>query len=200
MANTDAAFGLLPLGIQNNATPSFQLSRVTVPNTTGVGARGDGLQKLATGYMSPVAAAGVTALNWSGIIWGFEYLNASLGRRIVTQYWPGSGATGDVEILYVPLGSSWPSVRIVAQATGTPFTRAMIGANMDITYVAPSSVKRGGSSLVSIAATDAGAATLPWRFVDFYSSIAAPGQPGTDDTSNYNWGIFEFNNGATDDV
>jgi hypothetical protein len=197
MPNFNAAFGLLPLGVQDNTTPSFQLNRIFLPNTIVACARGDGLQKLATGYMGPVVAAAVTAIQWSGIIWGFEFLSSAIGRRIVTQYYPGSGATGDVEVLYVPIGVSYPSVKLVAQATGTPFTRAMVNANMDITYVAPSATIRGGSSQVSVAAVDAATATLPLRLVSLYSDIAPNSPYGVDNASNFNWGVFEFNNSGT---
>jgi hypothetical protein len=198
MANNNAPFGLLPLGVENNATPSFQLNRMFVPNTIAACARGDGLQKAATGYLAPVVAAGVTAIQWGGIVWGFEYLNASLGRRIVTQYYPGSGATGDVELIYVPIGVAWPSARIVAQAAASGiFTRAMVGANMDIAYTAPSATIRGGSSLVAITAADAVTATLPWRLIGLYSDFNPNNPYGVDNASANNWGVFEFNNTGT---
>jgi hypothetical protein len=192
MANTDSAFGFLPIGIQNNATPSFQLSKglFVSTNNTACG-RGDGLQQLTSGYLSAVTGA-VGQNLWKGIAWGFEYFSVAANRRIVTQYWPGSGNTGDVEVLYYPL-DNFPSIQIVAQAASSPFTRAMIGGNMEISYVAPSAVLRGGSSKCSITASAATTATLPWRLVDLWSSVAKAGQPGTDDTGNYNWGIFEFN-------
>jgi hypothetical protein len=193
MANSNSPFGLLPRGIQNNATPSFQLSRgVFADNNAVACARGDGVQQLTSGYLSAVAATGVAASQWRGIAWGFEYLSTALGRRIVTQYWPGSGNTGEVEVLYVPL-MGFPPVQIIAQAEGTPFTRAMIGGNMEIAYTAPSATLRGGSSRVSVTASAAATPTLPLRLVDLWSSVAPTGAPGADDTTNYNWGIFEFN-------
>lgn len=196
MANNNAPFGLNPVVIQNNATPSMALQRgIFAANNTQVCARGDGLQRLTDGYLSAVTGA-VLANVWAGIAWGFEYLNVSLGRRVVTQYWPGGGNSGVVEVLYVPL-EGYPPVQIVAQAASTAFSRAMIGNNMQIAYTAPSATIRGGSSLVAVTASDsAGAAGLPLRLIDLWSSRAAAGSPGTDDASQYNWGIFEFNAAA----
>jgi len=192
MANSNAPFGLNPVVIQNNATPSMTLSRgIFASNNTQVCARGDGIQQLTDGYLSAVTGAVAQNL-WKGIAWGFEYLSVSQRKRVVTQYWPGGDNSGVVEVLYVPL-EGFPPVQIVAQAASSPFTRAMIGGNMEIAYTAPSSVLRGGSSLVAITASAATTATLPWRLVDLWSSRASAGQPGTDDTGNYNWGIFEFN-------
>jgi hypothetical protein len=193
MANTNSPFGLSVRGVQNNATPSFQLERAQfAADNTQVCGRGDGLQALTTGYLSAITGV-VVAAKWVGIAMGFEYLNTAVNRRVVTPYWPGGGNSGVINVLYVPL-NIYPSVQIVAQAAGTPFTRAMIGNNMEIAYTAPSASLRGGSSLVAITASDsAGAATLPWRLKALWSSVTPSGQPGTDDTGSYNWGIFEFN-------
>lgn len=191
MANANSPFGILPIGVQNNATPSFQTSRTLVPNTTGVMGRGDGLQKAASGLLTPIVAAGVTALQWAGIFWSCKYQSAQTLRTVNAQYYPGSGsAIGNVEVYYVPIGTAWPALRVRAQAAGTPFTAAMINSNMDITYVAPSATLRGGSSQVSIAATDGAGSTLPWRLVDLWTTIARDG--AQDDTSSFNWGVFEF--------
>lgn len=192
MANNNAPFGFNPVVIQNNATPSMALQRgVFASNNTQVCARGDGLQQLTDGYLSAITGA-VVASQWRGIAWGFEYLSTALGRRVVTQYWPGGGNSGVVEVLYVPL-MGYPPVQIVAQAASTAFSRAMIGGNMEIAYTAPSATIRGGSSLCAITASAATTATLPWRLIDFWSSRAPAGSPGTDDASQYNWGVFEFN-------
>ena len=86
-----------------------------------------------------------------------------------------------------------PAMRIVAQATSTKFTRAMVYGNFEIDYVAPTAYTGRGKSNVTISsATIATTATLPFRLIDLWSSVAATGQPGADD-SDYNWGIFEFN-------
>jgi hypothetical protein len=193
MANSNAPYGLNPVVIQNNATPSMALQRgVFAANNTQVCARGDGLQLLSTGYLSAVTGA-VAASQWRGIAWSFEYLSISQRRRVVVPYWPGGDNSGVVEVLYVPL-MGFPPVQIVAQAASSPFTRAMIGTNMEIAYTAPSAVIRGGSSLVAVTAADGTTtATLPLRLIDLWSSRAALGTPGTDDASNYNWGVFEFN-------
>jgi hypothetical protein len=194
MANFNAPYGLNPFGVQLNGTPSFGLEKGTFVSTnTQACGRGDGLQQLTTGYLSAVAAAGVVQSLWRGIFIGCEYFSTAANRRVVSQYWPGGGNLGDIDVLYVPL-LNYPSPRIVAQAAGSGiFTRAMIGGNMEIAYTAPSASVRGGSSLVAVTATAATTATLPLRLVDLWSSVARPGTPGTDDTSANNWGIFEFN-------
>lgn len=194
MANTNAPFGLNPFGQQNGATPNFNLAKALfASNNTQVCARGDGLQFLTSGYVSAITGTGVAVSQWAGIFWGCEYLSAALGRRVVSTYWPGGdNSSQEVEVLYVPFENN-PAVRIVAQATSTKFTRAMVYGNFDINYVAPTAYTGRGKSNVTIASSTINTTpTLPFRLVDLWSSYAATGQPGADD-SDYNWGIFEFN-------
>lgn len=193
MANTNAPFGLNPLGVQNGATPSFNLVKgLFASNNTQVCARGDGVYQDTNGYLS--AIVGAQAQNvWKGIFWGCEYLSAALGKRIVTTYWPGGdNSSQEVEVLYVPM-EGYPPLQIVAQAASTSFTRAMIGGNMEIAYTAPTAYTGRGKSNVAITASAATTATLPFRLINLWSQVAQAGQPGTDDTTDYNWGVFEFN-------
>ena len=198
MANTNAPFGLNPLGAQNNATPSFALVEgLFASNNTQVCARGDGVARDANGYLTAVTGA-IAVSQWAGIFWGCEYLSAAQGKRVVSTYWPGGDNSSQVvQVLYVPL-VQYPAVQIVAQATSTAFSRAMINGNFEIDYVAPTAYTGRGKSNVTISsATIATTATLPFRLVKLWSDVAAAGQPGTDDSSSYNWGVFEFNAAQT---
>lgn len=195
MANTNAPFGLNPLGVQNGATPSFNLVKgLFASNNTQVCARGDGLTQATSGYLSAVTGV-IAASLWAGIFWGCEYLSAALGKRIVTTYWPGGdNSSQEVEVLYVPL-QGYPPLQIVAQAASSSFTRAMVGNNMEIAYTAPTAYTGRGKSNVAITASDsAGGATLPFQLINLWSQVAQTGQPGADDATDYNWGVFRFNN------
>ncbi len=199
MANTNAPFGLLPLGVQNGGTPSFELKQgqFALDNTTPC-TRGDGLVQLSTGYLSKATAAdaatGQAVANWRGIFWGCQYLSAAFGRTITTQYWPGADNSSQlVQVFYIPL-NLYPAVQIVAQSDGTPFTRTMIGNQFYITTAAPTLFGAWARSNTTIAMASVNTtATLPWRLSALWSSIAQSGTPGTDDTTNYNWGVLEFN-------
>jgi hypothetical protein len=199
MANTNSPFGLRPLGRQNDATPSYGIEqgKASSANTTKF-YRGDVLKRLNTGYLDVFTGAiGATAASGRdqaiGIFWGCEYLSTAFGRRIITNYWPGGDATGDVIVQYIPL-TGFPNARLVAQSNGSPFTFADIGLNLDIAYAAGTAYTGYSKSGVTLnqSTLDTGVG-LPFRLVGLWSDYAASGQPGADNSSNYNWGVVEFN-------
>lgn len=196
MANTNAPFGFRQLGLnQSPTTPSFSFGRPRkfAANNGIVCARGDGLQQLATGYIAPVAAAAVPRSQWIGIFMGCEYLSLATGRKIESTYWPGNDSNGDVTVFFAPLIGQTPSLWL-AQTTLTPVAFADIGANVDITYTAPVAYSGSGKSRTTIDIGSVGtSADLPWHIEGLYSEQSAPGQPGTDDTTSYNWVVVSFN-------
>jgi|SRR5262245_5179902 len=199
MPNINSPFGVRMLGRQNDATPSFSLGpnprKIAANNTTKI-AKGDILLNLATGYVTAaVAALSTTGRDQAvGIFWGCQYLSISQGKRIVSPFWPGGDASGDVDVQYIPL-IGHPGMRCVIQGNAGPFTFADIGLNYDIAYAAPTIYGSWGKSNVVIAnSTGAVTATLPFRLVALWSQVQRNnGQPGTDDTTAFNWGVFEFN-------
>ncbi len=198
MANTNAPFGLRWLGFSGgSAAPTFGLiQRKIISSSTQPAARGDLMYQNTDGYVVAVTAAGTAASQCVGVFWGCEYLSNALGRRIVSQYWPGGDTSQDVQVLLVPLISTPPQL-FYAQTTSTAITFADIGRNVDIGYAAPVSYGASAKSQLSIAASTLNTTvTLPFRVQGLYSSISAPGIPGTDDTSSYNWVIVSFNSDA----
>ena len=197
MANTNAPFGLRWLGLNNApATPSFSLKAAKIAQAdTQAAYRGDLLYRLTTGYVRPVVAAGATSVAslGAGVFWGCEYLSAAIGRRVVSTYWPGGDAVGDVDVLMIPLIGATPQL-FVAQATSTPFAFEDIGENVDIGYQAGVAYSGYSKSGLTIAQSTLGtAATLPFVVEGLWSDYSAPNQPGTDDASSYNWVVVSFN-------
>jgi hypothetical protein len=199
MANTNSPFGLRLLGRQNDTTPAFGLGadplKIASNNTTKI-ARGDALQRLTTGYVTAVGAAAVVASQWVGVFMGCQYLSISQGKRVVSPFWPGGDATGDVDVSYLPL-SGYPDARFVIQATSTNFVFEDIGENCDIAYTAPTIYGSWGKSGLTLdKSTINVTATLPFRIMGLWSQYQGrnmAGQPGTDNASNYNWVVVEFN-------
>lgn len=196
MANTNAPFGLLPLGLNNApSTPSFGLiSRTIDKDNTNVIARGDPCIDLVTGYIDRVSGTPVTSVasRYVGVFWGCEYLSIAAGRKVVSAYWPGSDAAADVKALLVPLIGSTPGLFMI-QTLLDPVTFADLGANGQFSYAAPTSQGVFRRSGVTLDTTLNTTATFPLRIEGLWSSYAPPGQPGTDDTSNYNIAVVSFN-------
>lgn len=199
MANTNQPFGLLPLGLNNaQVTPSYGLKPAKfASNLTVKAGRGDGLKRLATGYVDPIVAAGTAASQWAGIFWSCSYLSISQGKRITTPYWPGGDNSGEVDVLMIPLTGSGANPLFYAQTLSTAIVFADQGANVDIAYAAPTVVGVTARSNTTLAQSTLGTSNaLPWIVEGLWSDLVPAGQPGTDDASSYNWVIVAFNGTA----
>jgi hypothetical protein len=194
MANTNKPFGFRWLGLNpGGGAVSFQLikRKIAYGDTSAV-YRGDPMQHLNTGYVSK-GAAGVAVSQHAGILYGVEYMSNALGRVVFSEYWPGADASSDVTALLIPIANAAPQL-FVAQATSTVFTFADIGMNCDISMGTGSVVGGHATSGATIdRSTIHTTTTLPFRIVDLYSSIAAPGSNGIDDTASYNHVIVQSN-------
>ena len=130
----------------------------------------------------------------AGVFIGCKYLSVSQKRTVLSNYWPGSDATGDVEAYVI----DDPNTRFVVQTsgssfqiTGTPttFTSAPIGKYAQLNVGSgSSSTGISGMYLDTIATTS----TFPFIIVDLV--LNPPGANGTDATSNYNYVVVGFNN------
>lgn len=198
MANTNAPFGLRWLGFNGgSAAPTFGLIPGKFASNLSTKAyKGDGIQQLATGYQSPIVAAAVPASQWIGVFSECQYLSSAVGRRVVTQYFPGGDTSAEVDTIYVPLAGNPPQL-FVAQTTLTPAAFADIGATVDIAYQAGVAYSGSAKSGLTIDMSTKGTSnTLPFRIVNLWSALSAPGAPGTDDASSYNWVVVRFNSEA----
>lgn len=197
MANTNAPFGFRWLGLNNSpSTPSSSIieRKIAQANTNKL-YRGDLCINLDTGYIDKTSGTPVTsaASLYAGVFWGCEYLSVAAGRNVFSTYWPGGDAAGDVKALLLPLTGSTPPL-FVAQTLLTSAAFADIGLNVRPSYAAGTAYSGYSKSGMTI---DMGAtavtATYPFQIVDLWSNRSAPGQPGTDDTTSYNWVVVSFN-------
>lgn len=196
MANTNSPFGLLPLGLFGSpSTPSFPLiERKIAQANTNVIAKGDPCIDLNTGYIDRVSGTPVTsaASLYVGVFWGCEYLSVSQGRKVWSQYWPGSDAAADVTAQLIPLMGVTPGLFVI-QALATPVAFADIGRNGQFSYAAPTSAGLYRKSGVTLDTTTNTTNTWPLRIVGLLSQYSAAGAPGTDDDSDYNIAVVSFN-------
>jgi len=193
MANTAAYFGFTQYQGGAGGAPTFAQStrRIASGNTTPI-YTGDPVMPVvstANGYITQ-GAAGTTRLD--GIFVGCKYLNTSLGRTVWSSYWPGSGATGDVEAYVI----DDPNSRFLVQTsfagapmtgTATTMTSGIIGQYAQFTIGSGNtSTGRSGAYLSSVATT----VTFPFIVVDYQIS----GNNGGDPTTQYCNVVVGFNN------
>jgi hypothetical protein len=191
MANTNAPFGFRLLGLTGgSASATFGMTTAKIAsNDTTACFQNDPVKMLNTGYVSQWTNNTVVS-QLAGIFVGCKYYNTAFKRVVWSNYWPGSGATGDVTV-YLNPGINTPAGLFVVQAAATEVTFADIGKTVDVTV-------GSGSTLTGISAATLennvynGAATDPFRIVDIWSNFGAPGSSGTD-ASAYNWVVVTAN-------
>lgn len=175
MANIDAAFGFRPIRrLDGAAWTGNHTTRRMLNNATALN-RGDIVQQKADGYVQAMTGA-VTDHTPLGVFVGCHYLAASLGYPIWSNYWPGAGATGEVDAFII----DDPWVVYEVQAATGPITAADIGATANPTVVASTN----GFSKWSLGAPGA-LATAAFRIVSLGSPASYVGN-GYDHTSANN--------------
>ena len=188
MSNPNSPFGFLPVGpTPGSPTPSGALlpKRILYSNSTPI-YKGDPVKLLASGYVSQWTQ-GTAASQLAGIFWGCSYLSTALGRTVNSSYWPGSDlASGYATAYLLPCIGSGSNPMFKVQSDSTQIAFADIGQNVDVTVGTGTAGIYGKSGASLAYATLGTTATLPFRVYDLYSTSAAPGTAGTDDTSSYN--------------
>jgi hypothetical protein len=195
MANTNAPFGFLQYYGGAGGAPTFAQSVRRIASSAGAIYSGDPVmpvESTANGYI--VQANPSNAYPLAGIFVGCKYLSTSLQRTVWSRYWPGSGATGDVEAYVI----DDPNARFVVQGNSTTFnitgnlttyTSSPIGQYAQFAIGSGNtSTGASGAYLNSLGTT----ITYPFIVVDLVT--APPGGPGTDPTSASNWVVVGFNN------
>jgi hypothetical protein len=176
MPNTNAPFGFRPIRRLDGAAASGGFSQAKVANADGNALnRGDVVQQLATGYVTR-SAAGITTGQNRGVFIGCHYLSAALGYPIWTNYWPGAGALGDIDVFII----DDPLAIFEARASAGPITQADIGGTLDVVVAA--SITGFSAWSLGVPGTTA---TFPFRVVAIGNNGVNVGD-GYDATAAYN--------------
>lgn len=178
MANTNAPFGFRPVRRLDGVTPNFEFREFRIANANAtVIAKGDFVKALNTGYIT-LSTAGTTDANL-GVFQGCRYLSATTGKTEYSNYWPGSGATGDI-IAQVIID---PNVVFEVQTTSTgPAVFADLWANFDLVAgTAANGFSKQALDYGSIGTTS----TLPFKLVEI-PGLYAPESSEIDATTAYN--------------
>lgn len=183
MSNTNAPFGFRQFGRLDGGAPTGGIVVRTVDNadTTPI-YTGDPVTSLTTGYVAQ-SSPGTTQI--AGIFLGCKYLSSAIGRMVWSPYWPGSGASQDVEA-YI---CNDPAALFIAQSNGSPIVFADINSNIQFA-IGSGNAANGQSGATLNQSTLNTTATLPFRIVGVYQGVGN----GGDAASNYNWAIVAFNN------
>ena len=192
MANTQAYFGFTQYQGGAGGAPTFAQSVRRIASSSGAIYTGDPVMPAVSSANGYIVQASPGSTTLAGIFVGCKYLNTSLGRTVWSSYWPGSGATGDVEAYVI----DDPNARFIVQTSTTSFpitgtlstqTSGVQGQYAQFSIgTGNTSTGRSGSYLSSLATT----ATFPFVVIDYQVGV----QNGGDPTSQYCNVIVGFNN------
>lgn len=182
MANTNAPFGFRQYSGYGSAPTYEQVTMLIANGNTNPIFFGDAVIPLSTGYIDVATASTV---QMAGIFAGCTYFSTSQKRVVWSNYWPGSGATGDITAYVI----NDPNAKFLVQAGGSAIGIADINANVQLNAGTGSTTTGISGMYVESPNTTS---TLPFRVVGLVTT--PPGANGTDYTSAYNYVIVAFNN------
>jgi hypothetical protein len=182
MANNNAPFGFSVAGTVNGPV-NFSLAQRLIASNNGTAIFfGDAVVPVtgtATGYIKQATASTVAL---AGIFLGCQYFSTSQQKTIVSKYWPGSDATGDV-LAFV---CQDPNAQFLCQAGGSNLGKADIGQNCQLNVGTGNTTTGVSGMFIDTVGTTS---TYPFIILDVPSGATDP-----DPTLAYNWLLVGFNN------
>lgn len=184
--NTSAPFGFRQFGMREGSAPTAGFDRMfissgyTCPVFTGdTVINSTTLPYLVSGGSTAGGVANAVSAVIQGVFMGCKYYNTNVSRTVWNSYWPGSGATGDIEAyvctnpeeLYIAQGSTGGVLGTSVIGMGVPMS--LTGSSLGNT-LSGVSVMTVQSSLVTGVSSNA-----QFKIVDIYSNFAPPGVNGT---------------------
>jgi hypothetical protein len=177
MANTNGAFGLRPIAKMGQNTNSTGASeyRIAAGNTNAI-YQGTPVIPLAAGVIDVVGAAAGGTVGLLGVFWGCEYVSSTTGKKVFSNFWPGSGANTNFPVkafvyddpsqLFVVATSN-----VVAGFNDEAEVRAAVFANTNFATAASGSTTTGISSATLDLDTIATTNTLNLRIMGIQDDV-----------------------------
>jgi hypothetical protein len=171
MANSTGAFGLRPINLAGGAPNSQGTNAYFI--ASGASAIYNGSPVIATngGDIAITGSASGDTYKHIGAFAGCEYVSSVTGKKTWSNYWPGSGANTNFDIVGYVYDN--PTQRFVI-ATDATFTnrataRAAIFENTQFDSGTSGSTTTGQSSAsMDVATLDASNASLPLKILGIY--------------------------------
>ena len=177
MANINGAFGLRPIakmGQNTNSTGATEY-RIAAGNTNAI-YQGTPVIPLAAGVIDVVGAAAGGTVGLLGVFWGCEYVSSTTGKKVFSNFWPGSGANTNFPVkafvyddpsqLFVVATSN-----VVAGFNDEAEVRAAVFANANFATAASGSTTTGISSATLDLDTIATTNTLNLRIMGIQDDV-----------------------------
>lgn len=200
MANTNNPYGFRQYS-GTGSSPTYEQQIMSISSAYGTAIYfGDPVVQINTGYIQQAASSGAsgnTAI--AGIFAGCKYLSISQKQIVVSNYWPGSDANGDVTAFVI----NDPNAQFIVQTANSNTTATAVGLS-SIGYnigfnIGTGSTANGISGAYADQYRQVTDSSQPFRIVALANYTPGQSSPlqtinGNDWTTAYNAIIVAFNN------
>ena len=149
MANANGAFGLRPIGVVGQAANTTGMTEYLIAyNNSNAIFQGSPVIPLSTGFIDRVGAAAGGTVGLVGVFWGCEYVSSTTGEKVFSNYWPGSGADQNFDVVAHVYDNPLQSYIIASDGTLTSkaTARGHVFANANFATAQSGSTATGISS------------------------------------------------------
>jgi len=167
MANTNVAFGLKPINTAGSAPATQGTNAYFIDSSASAIYQGSMVKADNGGEIVICSATGDTEAP-VGVFAGCEYVSSVTGKKVFSNYWPGSGANTNFDIIGYVYDNPLQRFVIATDATFTNKATAVaaIFENSQFNNGASGSTTTGISSAqLDVATLDAANASLPLKIV-----------------------------------
>ena len=167
MANTNVAFGLKPINTAGSAPATQGTNAYFIDSSASAIYQGSMVKADNGGEIVICSATGDTEAP-VGVFAGCEYVSSVTGKKVFSNYWPGSGANTNFDIIGYVYDNPMQRFIIATDATITNKATAVaaIFENSQFNSGASGSTTTGISSAqLDVATLDAANASLPLKIV-----------------------------------
>ena len=171
MANVSGAFGLRPINLAGGAPNSQGTNSYFIASGASAIYQGSPVIVTNDGTIAITGSASGDTYKHIGVFYGCEYVSSVTGKKTWSNYWPGSGANTNFDIVGYVYDN--PTQRFII-ATDATFTdrataKAAIFENSQFNTGTSGSTTTGNSSAsLDVATLDASNASLPLKILGIY--------------------------------
>lgn len=171
MANTSGAFGLRPINLAGGAPNSQGTNSYFIASSASVIYQGSPVIVTNDGTIAITGSASGDTYKHIGVFYGCEYVSSVTGKKTWSNYWPGSGANTNFDIIGYVYDNPTQRFTIATDATFTnrATAKAAIFENSQFNTGTSGSTNTGVSSAsLDVATLDASDASLPIKILGIY--------------------------------
>lgn len=171
MANTSGAFGLRPINLAGGAPNSQGTNAYYIKSDASAIYQGSPVIVTNDGTIAITGSASGDTYKHIGVFWGCEYVSSVTGKKTWSNYWPGSGANTNFDIVGYVYDNPTQRFTIATDASFTDraTAKAAIFENSQFNTGTSGSTTTGVSSAsLDVATLDASNESLPIKILGIY--------------------------------